>query len=49
MSYLFNGDCLSAMPKLTSESVDCILTNRPYLVNFRDRSGRSIANDVNGN
>ena len=48
MSYLYNGDCLVAMPKLAPESVDCIVTDPPYLVNFRDRSGRSIANDVNG-
>ncbi|KVU29302.1 DNA methyltransferase [Burkholderia ubonensis] len=47
MSFLFNGDCLVAMPRLASESVDCIVTDPPYLVNFRDRSGRSIANDVN--
>lgn len=46
MSQLFNGDCLVAMPQLASESVDFILTDPPYLVNFRDRSGRSIANDV---
>lgn len=48
VSYLYNGDCLVAMPKLAPESVDCIVTDPPYLVNFRDRSGRSIANDVNG-
>lgn len=47
MSYLYNGDCLVALPKLDPESVDCIVTDPPYLVNFKDRSGRSIANDVN--
>lgn len=46
MSYLYHGDCLVAMPQLDRESVDFILTDPPYLVNFRDRSGRSIANDV---
>jgi DNA modification methylase len=29
-------------------SVDFILTDPPYLVNYRDRSGRSIAGDGNG-
>lgn len=48
MSQLFHGDCLVAMPQLDRESVDFILTDPPYLVNFRDRSGRSIANDVDG-
>ncbi|MGS1024196.1 DNA methyltransferase [Burkholderia glumae] len=46
MSLLYNGDCLVAMPQLAPESVDCVVTDPPYLVNFRDRSGRSIANDV---
>ncbi|MCQ4380034.1 DNA methylase, partial [Clostridioides difficile] len=36
------------MPKLAPESVDCSVPDPPYLGNFRDRSGRSIANDVNG-
>ncbi|QKM57685.1 DNA methyltransferase [Burkholderia glumae] len=46
MSLLFRGDCLVALPQLARESVDCVITDPPYLVNFRDRSGRSIANDV---
>ncbi|MCW3677811.1 DNA methyltransferase [Burkholderia cenocepacia] len=48
MSYLYRGDCLVALPKLESESVDFVLTDPPYLVNYQDRTGRSIANDVNG-
>jgi site-specific DNA-methyltransferase (adenine-specific) len=47
VSYLYHGDCLVAMPKLASESVDCVVTDPPYLVNYRDRSGRTIANDSN--
>lgn len=41
-----NGDCLAVLPKLPSRSVDFVLTDPPYLANYRDRSGRSVANDV---
>jgi adenine-specific DNA-methyltransferase len=39
------GDCIDVMSRMPSASVDFILTDPPYLVNYRDRSGRSIAND----
>lgn len=45
---LIHGDCLDIMPQLQTESVDFILTDPPYLVNYRDRSGRSIHGDRNG-
>ena len=41
------GDCIQVMRQMTANSVDFILTDPPYLVNYRDRSGRSIQNDVN--
>jgi site-specific DNA-methyltransferase (adenine-specific) len=44
---VINGDCIEVMSNLPSASVDFILTDPPYLVNFRDRSGRNIANDDN--
>ena len=44
---LLNGDCLSILPTLTSESVDFILTDPPYLVNYHSRDGRSVPNDNN--
>ncbi|MDN7742309.1 DNA methyltransferase [Burkholderia gladioli] len=47
MSLLYNGDCLVALPQLARESVDLCLTDPPYVVNFRDRTGRSIVNDCN--
>lgn len=47
MSLLYHGDCLVALPRLATESVDLCLTDPPYIVNFRDRQGRSIANDGN--
>src|SRR5579872_7160184 len=42
-----NGDCIEVMSNLPWASVDFILTDPPYLVNYRDRSGRSVANDAN--
>lgn len=47
MGRMILGDCLSVMPTIPSGSVDLIVTDPPYLVNFTDRSGRSIANDRN--
>lgn len=43
---LLNGDCLDVLPRLPAHSADFVLTDPPYLVNYKDRSGRSIANDV---
>ena len=44
---LLNGDCLSILPSIAAESADFILTDPPYLVNYRSRDGRSIPNDNN--
>lgn len=41
------GDCVQVMRQLPAGSVDFILTDPPYLVNYCDRSGRSIQNDSN--
>jgi DNA modification methylase len=37
---------LKAFP---SQSVDLVVTDPPYLVNYRDRSGRTIKNDSGNN
>lgn len=42
------GDCRTVLAPLPSESVDFCLTDPPYLVNYRDRSGRSLAGDQVG-
>jgi adenine-specific DNA-methyltransferase len=39
------GDCVQLMPTLSAESVDFILTDPPYLVRYRSRDGRTVAND----
>jgi tRNA1(Val) A37 N6-methylase TrmN6 len=45
---ILHGDCIDAMRQMPAASVDFILTDPPYLVNYRDRLGRSIDNDANG-
>ena len=42
---ILHGDCIEVMRDLPANSVDFILTDPPYLVNYRDRDGRSIQND----
>ena len=40
------GDCIQVMQEMPANSVDFILTDPPYLVNYRDRDGRTIQNDA---
>ena len=47
MSRFMQGDSVQLMATFPDSSIDFILTDPPYLVGFKDRSGRSIANDVN--
>ena len=44
---VIQGDCKAVLQTLPNESVDFVLTDPPYLVRYRDRSGRAIANDDN--
>jgi hypothetical protein len=46
---ILHGDCIEAMREMPANSVDFILTDPPYLVTYRDRSGRTIQNDVDEN
>jgi site-specific DNA-methyltransferase (adenine-specific) len=48
MSRLMQGDCVEVMSRFPGEAVDFILTDPPYLVNYRDRSDRVIAGDKTG-
>jgi DNA modification methylase len=43
---LIKGDCIQVMRQIPAQSVDFILTDPPYLVNLRDRSGRTLQNDT---
>jgi adenine-specific DNA-methyltransferase len=39
------GDCVRVMGQMPKESVDMILTDPPYAVQYEDRSGRRVEND----
>jgi site-specific DNA-methyltransferase (adenine-specific) len=41
------GDCVGLMGRLEAESIDFVLTDPPYITHYRDRSGRTVANDDN--
>ena len=40
---ILHGDCIDVMKQMPANSVDFILTDPPYLVNYRDRSGRTTS------
>ncbi len=42
---IIQGDCTQVLQTLPGESVDLVVTDPPYLVNYRDRTGRRIAGD----
>ena len=42
---LLHGDCVEVMKQIPSNCIPLVLTDPPYLVNYRDRSGRTIMND----
>ena len=43
---IIQGDCTEVLKTFPNESVDLVLTDPPYGVRYRDRSGRTIANDI---
>jgi hypothetical protein len=42
---IITGDCIEVMHEMLSASVDCMITDPPYLVNWIDRDGRGYQND----
>lgn len=42
---ILQGDCIDVMRQMAPGSVDFVLTDPPYLVSFRDRTGRTLQND----
>ena len=44
---VMHRDCVSLMSRLDADSIDFILTDPPYLVNYRSRDGRRVTNDDN--
>jgi DNA modification methylase len=45
INQIIQGDCVQVLKSLSSNSVDLVVTDPPYLVNYRDRSGRTVKND----
>ena len=45
---IFNADCIDVMRSFDDGTIDFILTDPPYVTRYRDRSGRTVANDDNG-
>lgn len=41
------GDCVDILKTIPAASVDFVLTDPPYLVSYKDRSGRTLKNDDN--
>ena len=42
---IVEGDCANILQAFPRSSVDFVLTDPPYIVSYKDRSGRTIAND----
>lgn len=42
MSRFVLGNCIDVMTRIPDNAIDFILTDPPYLVGFRDRSGRTM-------
>jgi len=45
MNRIIHGDCTEVLRTLPAGSVDFVLTDPPYFVSYRDRSGRNVKND----
>jgi len=45
VNQVIQGDCVQVLKTLPGASVDLVVTDPPYFVRYKDRSGRSIAND----
>lgn len=44
---IIQGDCIEGMSRLDTGSIDFVLTDPPYIIGYRGRDGRTVANDDN--
>jgi DNA modification methylase len=44
---VLQGDCIQVMRQFRSASIDFVLTDPPYLVNYASNDGRTVPNDDN--
>ena len=42
---IHRADCVELMKRMPEESIDLIITDPPYLVDYRSRDGRKVPND----
>jgi DNA modification methylase len=42
---IITGECVQVMREMPESSVDCVITDPPYLVNYTSRDGRGYRND----
>ncbi len=42
---ILSGDCTELLQHVPQASIDLVVTDPPYLVRYRDRSGRTVHND----
>lgn len=47
LNQIIHGDCLTVMPTIPSQSIDLVVADPPYLVNYVPRDRRTVANDAN--
>lgn len=45
---VIQGDCIPVMRRMPGASIDLVVTDPPYLVDYRARDGRTIAGDRDG-
>lgn len=47
LNTVLHGDCVEIMRRMQPASIDCVITDPPYITRYCARDGRSIANDDN--
>jgi adenine-specific DNA-methyltransferase len=47
LNTIIHGDCLRVLPELAAGSVNFVLTDPPYIANYKARDGRMVKNDDN--
>jgi DNA modification methylase len=45
VNQIITGECVEVMREMPESSVDCVITDPPYLVNYKSRDGRGYRND----
>jgi site-specific DNA-methyltransferase (adenine-specific) len=46
LDHIYLGNCINVMQQFPAHSINLIVTDPPYLVGYRDRTGRTLAGDT---